>query len=74
MKEKIDEEISLGRIAGPFDVEPLFNLRFSPIGVVAKKDGGWRFIHHLSYPADFSVNDFIDPEACSVHYTSFDEV
>lgn len=74
VKEKIDKEISLGRIAGPFDTEPLFNLRLSPIGVVAKKDGGWRLIHHLSHPTDFSVNDFIDPEACSVHYTSFYEV
>lgn len=48
VKEKIDKEISLGRIAGPFDTEPLFNLRLSPIGVVAKKDGGWRLIHHLT--------------------------
>lgn len=74
VKEKIDKEIALGRIAGPFNYEPLGNLRLSPIGVVAKKDGGWRLIHHLSYPFDFSVNDFIDTEACSVHYTSFDEV
>ncbi|XP_062572703.1 uncharacterized protein LOC134234654 [Saccostrea cucullata] len=74
VKEKIDKEISLGRIAGPFNHEPLSNLRLSPIGVVSKKDGGWRLIHHLSYPSNFSVNDFIDPEACSVQYTSFDEV
>lgn len=74
VKEKIDNEIALGRIAGPFNYEPLCNLRLSPIGVVAKKDGGWRLIHHLSYPFDYSVNDFIDTEACSVHYTSFDDV
>lgn len=74
VKEIIDKEIALGRIAGPFNYEPLGNLRLSPIGVVAKKNGGWRLIHHLSYPFDYSVNDFIDTEACSVHYTSFDEV
>lgn len=74
VKEKIDKEIALGRIAGPFNYKPLCNLRLSPIGVVAKKDGGWRLIHHLSYPFDYSVNDFIDTEACSVHYTSFDDV
>lgn len=74
LKKKIDKEIALGRIAGPFNYEPLGNLRLSPIGVVAKKDGGWRLIHHLSYPFDYSVNDFIDTEACSVQYTSFDEV
>lgn len=74
VKEKIYKEIALGRIAGPFNYEPLGNLRLSTIGVVAKKDGGWRLIHHLSYPINYSVNDFIDVEACSVHYTSFDEV
>lgn len=31
-------------------------------------------IHHLSYPGGLSVNDGIDPEACSVKYTSFDMV
>lgn len=39
VKEKLDKEIAMGRIAGPFNYEPLGNLRLSPIGVVAKKDG-----------------------------------
>ena len=30
-------------------------------------------IHHLSYPHGESVNDYIDPQLCSVQYTSFDE-
>ena len=30
-------------------------------------------IHHLSYPRGDSVNDFIDPELCTVQYTSFDQ-
>ena len=31
----------------------------SPIGLVLKSDGGWRRIHHLSFPLGSSVNDFI---------------
>lgn len=42
--------------------------------LLKKKDDSWRFIHRLSYPADFSVKDFIDPEAFSVHYISLDAV
>lgn len=44
VKEKIDKYIGLGRIAGPFNDEPLANLRLSPYRVVARKDGGWRLI------------------------------
>lgn len=31
-------------------------------------------IMHLSYPKYESINYFIDPEVCSVHYSSFDNV
>ena len=31
------KEISLGRLAGPFDQRPLPNLRLSPVGLVPKK-------------------------------------
>ena len=74
VKQKIDKEIALGRVAGPFDQVSLQNFRMSPIGIVPKKDGGWRLIHHLSFPEGNSVNDFIDPDYCTVHYTPFDEV
>ena len=30
-------------------------------------------IHHLCHPEGGLVNDFIDPEMCSVQYTKFDE-
>jgi hypothetical protein len=39
-----------------------------------KKDGGWRVITHLSYPPNWSVNDFINPEICKVKYSLFDKV
>lgn len=42
--------------------------------MVAKKDGGWRVITHLSYPPNWSVNDFINPEICKVKYSLFDKV
>ena len=73
-KEKIESEIRLGRIAGPFKVKPISNLKISPIGIIPKSEGLWRLISHLSYPESNSVNDFIDPGECTVVYTSFDEV
>jgi len=72
--EIISKEIKLGRVAGPFTSRPLHTLRVSPIGLIPKKDGHWRLIHHLSYPEGKSVNDYIDENVCSVHYTSFDKV
>eukprot|EP00731_Ephydatia_muelleri_P000372 Em0001g372a len=45
-------------------------------GVVPKghNTGKWRLITDLSYPPGHSVNDGINPELCSLHYTSVDDV
>jgi hypothetical protein len=51
--EKVDNEIQIGRIAGPFQYSPISNLRFSPIGVIPKKTSGWR------------TNQCINVEKCS---------
>ncbi|KAK6171805.1 hypothetical protein SNE40_018232 [Patella caerulea] len=72
--EKIQKEIKLGRIAGSFSEKPIFKVRVSPIGLIPKMDGSWRFIIHLSHPEFNSVNYFIDPRISSVQYTSFDKV
>ncbi len=49
-------------------------MRISPLGLVPKKQPNeFRLIHHLSYPAGQSLNDYIDPELCSVQYTTFDD-
>lgn len=49
-------------------------MRVSPLGLVEKKKSGdFRLIHHLSYPQNESVNDYIDPKLCFVKYASFDE-
>ena len=63
-----------GRVAGPFQTEPFTDFRVSPLGLVPKKQPGeYRLIHHLSYPEGDSINDYIDPEFCSVQYTRFDQ-
>ena len=71
--QTIMKEVEAGRVAGPFDTNPLPALRVSPLGFVPKKEPGeYSLIHHLSYPPDESLNDFIDQKLCSVQYTQFD--
>ena len=75
LKAKVQKEINLGRVAGPFDNLPISNLQVSPVGIVLKSDGlNWRLISHLSYPSSKGINAFIDPKFCTVRYTSFDNV
>ena len=71
--KKLDKEIGMGRIAGPFKSRPLERLMVSPIGLVPKaQPGKFRLIQHLSYPEGSSVNDGIDPNVSYVRYESFD--
>lgn len=73
-QQKIDKELAEGRIGGPFLYPPMPTLRISPLGLVEKKRSkDFRLIHHLSYPPNESVNDFIDSKLCYVKYASFDE-
>ncbi|KAM3936556.1 uncharacterized protein RB166_007084 [Leptodactylus fuscus] len=73
LREKIEKEVSLGRIVGPFPSPPFPNLRVSPLGIVPKKESGkYRLIHHLSHPKGSSVNDGISRSLASVSYVSFD--
>ena len=71
-KQKLQKEVSLGRMVGPFLKKPISNLRCSPIGLVTKKTGDFRLITHLSYPSGTSVNDCIDQTFASVKYSNFD--
>lgn len=71
---KLEKEITLGRIVGPFGAPPVDPLMTSPIGVVPKKKPGeYRMIQHLSYPAGISINDGIPREFTSVHYATVDD-
>ena len=74
--EVIDEylrsECAAGRMAGPFSNPPFTPFHCSGLGVVPKHDGSWRVITHLSAPFGCSINDFIDPEAVTLSYTTID--
>ena len=73
-KDKIQKELELGRIAGPFDTRPIPTLRCSPLALVPKSESGkFRLIHHLSFPEGGSINDFISDKSAKVTYTKFDE-
>ena len=83
MKAKIQKELDLGRMLGPYNSPPLPNFRCSPIGLVPKKStnpdpnstDNWRFIHDLStFPKQGSVNDWVPDECGSVTYATFDSL
>ena len=70
----IQRECLAGRLAGPFRENHPNIIKISPIGLIPKKKpGSYRIIHHLSFPAGVSVNDFIPREYTSVTYGSVDE-
>lgn len=67
-------EVTLGRVAGPFITSPFPELHISSFGIIPKagQPGEWRLILYLSSPQGFSVNDGIDPEQFSLQYIKFD--
>lgn len=74
VSQKLEKEIKLGRMAGPFTQPPFNNLIISPIGLVPKAETGkFRLIHHLSHPEGESINDGINREVCAVKYSNFDD-
>ena len=77
--EYIRKELAAGNLIGPLSSPMLSNgqtIHTSRIGVVPKghNSGKWRLITDLSYPPQGSVNDGIDPDICSMEYTSVDKV
>ena len=74
--EYLANEVSLGRVAGPFQSPPFPNLHVSSFGVIPKKGqpGKWRLIVDLSAPKGNSVNDGIDPSQFSLQYVRIDEI
>ena len=61
-------------MVGPLP-QHIAGLHVSRFGVIPKphQPGKWRLIVDLSHPKGASVNDGIDPELCSLVYTSVDE-
>lgn len=69
VNNKIQKELSAGRIQGPFLIPPYKEYVVSPIGLQPKKQPGeFRVIHHLSYPHGRSINSGIPCELSSVNY------
>jgi hypothetical protein len=76
VRSSISDEVSLGRMAGPFDPDdvPFSWHRVSPIGVVPKKDSKeHRLIVDLSYPLGIGVNGDIQ-DLMVLKYKAFDNV
>ena len=70
---ELTKECNKGHIAGPYNDPPFPDLHCSGLGVVAKKNGGWRMIMHLSAPPGRSINDFIPKDDFTLSYTSVDD-
>ena len=70
---KLEHEVAMGRIEGPFLIPTPPNVVLSPLGVVPKKvPGEFRLIHDLSFPKGDSVNSHIDRSFTEVHYELLD--
>lgn len=72
--EFIATERQAGRILGPVHTQQIPSIHISRFGIIPKcsQPGKWHLILDLSFPALYSVNDGIDPELCSMSYTSVD--
>ena len=67
------KEVNLGCMLGPFEVQPIFLLICSLVGMGQKKNStAMHHITHLSHPQGFSINSFIEPEDTETHYKMFD--
>jgi hypothetical protein len=68
---QLQKDLDLQRVSLHSGVSPFCS---SPLGLVPKGDGGWRRIHHLSYPHGDSVNDWIPESYSNMVYTTVENV
>ena len=70
----LEDEVSCGRVAGPFSSPPFTGLHISRFGVVPKNNqpGKWRLILDLSSPDGHSVNDGIPKSPFSIQFVTVD--
>ena len=75
VSQKLQEELSKNRIAGPFSSIPLPQLKISPLALREKQETGkYRLLHNLSFPYDEqSVNYDIPKTSKQVHYESISD-
>jgi hypothetical protein len=69
--QQVSSDLGLGRITPVVPTEKFIS---SPLGLVPKHDGGFRRIHHLSHPAEKSVNDHIPGEYSAISYTKLSDI
>ena len=74
VSEYLAKERALGRIIGPLESDRR-DIQVNRFGVIPKphQPGKWRLILDLSHPEGNSVNDGIEPDLCSLTYTSIDD-
>ena len=72
--DSVSKEVSALHTCGPFNYPPLPNFVSSLLFVIPKKNSNkFRAILNLSSPEGESINDFIDPQCYSMHYSRVDE-
>ncbi|XP_021342872.1 uncharacterized protein LOC110443160 isoform X1 [Mizuhopecten yessoensis] len=75
VSEKIQKEMQMNRISGPFTKPPFKPFICSPLGLIPKSvPGKFRLIHDLSYPEGNSINAGISKEKSKVTYDTIDTV
>ena len=74
IRDRLQKELKLTRMLGPFATKPFTDLICSPIGLVPKKNTTeLRMITHLSHPRGSSINSHINPLDATTHYQTFDD-
>ena len=71
LTEGLMKDISLQRVTSTIPASPYI---CSPLGLVRKHDGGWRKIHHLSYPGSRSVNANIPDDYSPISYSTVQDI
>ena len=73
--QKVQKEVALKRIAGPFEAPPLEHFKCSPLSLREKSTPGqFRLLHNLSYPHDdTAVNANIPDHKAKTTYSNIDD-
>ena len=71
----LSSKLRAGRVLGSIEPEVAAAVQVNRFRLIPKghQPGKWRLIVDLSFPRGCSVNDAIEPEVCSLYYTSVDE-
>lgn len=75
VEQYLKREVELKRVVGPLPPNSIPGMHINRFGVIPKahQPGKWRLIVDLSHPEGSSVNDGIERELCSLHYTTVEE-